>query len=255
MTQERGFGSADPGRALMRDPRRGACSRRDWKMLTFGLRTASDILAGFGLPPPPPGRGRYYSICPQCSPTRSSTAHRKSMCLGITIDAKGVKFGCNHCGWTGGALFETKANGHAGGASPFAAIYDYVDESGTLLFQVCRKHNKHEGFPQRRPDGKGGWVWNTKGIRKVLYRLPEVVEATSNERVILIVEGEKDVDAARKIGLVATCNPGGASKPGQAPKWLPEYSETLRGGYVVIISDHDDPGYAHADAIARMHGA
>jgi len=40
---------------------------------------------------------------------------------------------------------------------------------------------------------------------------------------VLIVEGEKDVEAARKLGLVATCNSGGAGK------WRDEYSEMLRG--------------------------
>jgi putative DNA primase/helicase len=39
----------------------------------------------------------------------------------------------------------------------FVAIYEYVDETGTLLFQVCRTPDKR--FLQRRPDGNGGWVW------------------------------------------------------------------------------------------------
>ncbi len=38
------------------------------------------------------------------------------------------------------------------------AIYDYVDETGQLLFQVVRLEG-HKFF-QRRPDGKGGWAKN-----------------------------------------------------------------------------------------------
>src|SRR5215831_4143177 len=36
--------------------------------------------------------------------------------------------------------------------------YDYRDETGELLFQVVRFDPK--GFRQRRPDGRGGWIWN-----------------------------------------------------------------------------------------------
>jgi putative DNA primase/helicase len=36
------------------------------------------------------------------------------------------------------------------------ATYDYRDESGNLLSQVCRFEPKD--FQQRRPDGKGGWI-------------------------------------------------------------------------------------------------
>ena len=39
---------------------------------------------------------------------------------------------------------------------------------------------------------KGGWVWSVKDVRHVPYRLPDVLEV--GDRVMLIVEGEKDVD-------------------------------------------------------------
>jgi hypothetical protein len=39
----------------------------------------------------------------------------------------------------------------------FTAAYDYTDEHGGLLFQVCRKPDKK--FPARKPDGAGGWAW------------------------------------------------------------------------------------------------
>src|SRR5579872_2504814 len=52
------------------------------------------------------------------------------------------------------------------------AIYDYRDERGEVLFQVVRGPGKR--FRQRRPDGCGGWLWNLSGVRRVLYRLPEL---------------------------------------------------------------------------------
>jgi putative DNA primase/helicase len=39
------------------------------------------------------------------------------------------------------------------------ATYDYVDETGALLFQVVRLAPKD--FRQRRPNGNG-WIWNLK---------------------------------------------------------------------------------------------
>jgi hypothetical protein len=212
-------------------------------------RTASDILREYGLSAPPAGKDRYYTTCPNCSPGRSR-AHQKARCLGITIDTEGVHFGCNHCGWRGGGYFNGKANDYDR-ASPFTAIYDYSDENGELLFQVCRRADKQ--FPQRRPDGKGGWIWGVANVRRVLYRLPELIEAISTERIVLIVEGEKDVENLRKLNVPATCNPGGASGPGQQPKWKAEYSsEFLREADIVIVPDNDDPGRAHAETIARL---
>jgi hypothetical protein len=209
------------------------------------MNTAETILKEFGLHPPSTAEGRYYTTCPKCSAARTR-AHQKSECLGITIDDQGVQFGCNHCDFKGGAFY--KPNGAA--RDPFIATYDYYDEDGKLLFQVCRTVGKE--FPQRRPDGNGGWVWGTKGVRKVLFHLNEVTEAIENKHAVLIVEGEKDVLSLERFGIVATCNPGGASEPGKKTKWRKEYSEALRGADVIIVPDHDPAGYAHADAIASM---
>jgi putative DNA primase/helicase len=118
------------------------------------------------------------------------------------------------------------------------ATYDYVDEHGTLVFQVVRYEPKD--FRQRRPDGRGGWIWNMDGVRRVLYRLPELLGAKS----VLIVEGEKDCEKARKLGVVATCNPGGAGK------WREEYSESLRGKRIALIADADEPGRKHTQQVA-----
>ena len=69
------------------------------------------------------------------------------------------------------------------------ATYDYVDESGDLLFQVVRKAGKQ--FSQRRPDGNGGWVWKLDGTRRLPYRLPRVLEAAANGQRVYIAEGER----------------------------------------------------------------
>lgn len=124
------------------------------------------------------------------------------------------------------------------------AVYDYTDESGNLLFQVCRAPDKQ--FPQRVPDAsrKSGWRWSLGDTRRVIYRLPKVIESVADGETIYIAEGEKDVHALEAAGVVATCNPGGAGK------WRPEFAEFLRDARVRIIADKDKPGQAHARQVA-----
>lgn len=124
------------------------------------------------------------------------------------------------------------------------AVYDYTDEQGTLLFQVCRTVGKQ--FPQRVPDAsrKGGWRWSLGDARRVPYRLPKLIEAVGNGELIYICEGEKDVHAIEAAGMTATCNPGGAGK------WRPEYAEFFRDAIVIIVADRDKAGQAHARQVA-----
>lgn len=121
--------------------------------------------------------------------------------------------------------------------------YDYRDESGQLLYQVVRYEPKD--FRQRRPDGQGGWIWNLDGVRRVLYRLQELLQANPDNWVF-IVEGEKDVDRLYDEGLVATtCVMG-------AVKWDDNYSEFLNDrSRIAIIPDNDQSGKRHAKQIAE----
>jgi hypothetical protein len=130
-----------------------------------------------------------------------------------------------------------------------AAIYDYRDEKGSLLYQVLRYVPKT--FKQRRPDGRGGWISNLNGTRRVLYRLSQLLSALAErpDRRVLIAEGEKDVDRLRSLGFLATTNPGGAGK------WRDEYSVFLRGNHVILLPDNDEPGRLHREQVARsLHG-
>ncbi len=121
-------------------------------------------------------------------------------------------------------------------------MYDYCGADGDLLFQVVRFAPKD--FRQRRPDGKGGWIWNMQGVGLVPYRLPDVVAAREKGETIWIVEGEKDVEAVRGHGLVGTCNPGGAGK------WREEFVKYFADAKVAIAPDNDAAGNAHAEQIA-----
>ena len=125
------------------------------------------------------------------------------------------------------------------------ATYDYHDPQGKLVFQVCRTDTKE--FPQRRPDGAGGWTWRMTGIKRYPYNLPQVLQAET----VVVVEGEKDADAIERLGFVGTTSPGGASEPGKKQKWRPDYNPYFHGKQVIIFPDNDPPGRAHAHNVAR----
>jgi 5S rRNA maturation endonuclease (ribonuclease M5) len=116
--------------------------------------------------------------------------------------------------------------------------YDYEDESGKRLYQAVRYEPKD--FRQRRRVN-GEWVYNLEGVKRVLYNLPEVIEAGK----VYLVEGEKDVESLRNIGLVATCNPMGAGK------WKAEYNSYFTGKEVIILPDNDKVGRDHAESVAQ----
>lgn len=137
------------------------------------------------------------------------------------------------------------------GPRRIAAEYDYVSASGDLLFQALRFDPKD--FRQRRPDGRGGWIWNVSGLTPVLYHLPDVLAAVQAGKPVYVCEGEKDADALRQLGQAATTVPMGAkSKPEQ---WLESYTQALLGANVVILEDNDEAGRIHAGiAAAALHG-
>jgi hypothetical protein len=126
------------------------------------------------------------------------------------------------------------------------AVYTYADEAGEILYQVCRTADKQ--FPVRVPDAskKSGYRWNLTGVRRVLYRLPQLIEGVADGELIYVVEGEKDALALVGAGCVATCPPGGSNEA----VWLPEYSRYFEGAIVRVIADADKPGRAHAHRIA-----
>lgn len=136
------------------------------------------------------------------------------------------------------------ANGHAlQRKRKIVETYDYRSAEGNVVYQGVRYDPKD--FAQRRPDGRGGYIWNLDGVERVLYRLPELLAANGDETVY-VPEGEKDVDPLAKQGLVATTNPQGAGK------WRDEYTAALKGRHVAILQDNDEEGRKHAEKVARL---
>ena len=130
--------------------------------------------------------------------------------------------------------------------SDVVAEYPYVDEQGEILYVVERLFPK--SFRQKRPDGQGGWVYRLNDVRRIPYRLPNVLAAAARGDTVYVVEGEKDVAAIERVGSTATTNSGGAGK------WRSDYSKHLSGAQVVVVADADDAGRKHARQVAASVG-
>lgn len=131
--------------------------------------------------------------------------------------------------------------------------YDYTDADGNVVMQALRLRytNGEKTFRQRRPDPSkpGEWINNVDGVEPVLYHLPRLLESLAAERRVYIVEGEKDVETLESLGYTATTNVGGAGK------WKDSYSALFANADVAILPDNDEPGKAHAQAIAQSLAA
>ena len=194
----------------------------------------------------PRGKG---ARCSGFTTNDGTYAHCSREELAGSIEANGAGLfahrlaGSCHCGTSHGPADDTCT------FSTLEATYPYTDESGRLLFEVVRKSGKQ--FRQRKPDGAGGWEWKLNGVRRVPYRLRELLES-ANERTVYIVEGEKDVETLERRGHLATTNPGGAGK------WsaVAEVAATaLQGRDVVVIADSDEVGRKHAREVeASLRG-
>jgi hypothetical protein len=185
----------------------------------------------------PTARGEHVAWCPFHPDGQGKPPHEPN----LYVSTRG--FICHACGQKGGLR---KLARHFGISLPSTsgeaeATYDYRDEQGNLLFQVVRFPGKR--FAQRRRDGNGEWIWNLRGVRRVLYRLPDLI--VKPDTAVFLVEGEKDADRLAMAGLTTTTNPGGAGK------WRTDFAAMLRGRDVIILPDNDEPGQKHAEQVAR----
>jgi len=205
------------------------------------MTSAADILRSAGITTKSTAPGRYYAICPQCSANRKP-AHQKLQCLGITIDEKGVTWGCNHCNWKGGGSYEPYPAKKNGGSLPFVAQYIYRQADSAPYLKVCRTAEKQ--FPQFHWDGSG-WKKGKPNGPKIPYRLPELL-AASVGTTIYFCEGEKDADAVHALGLLGTtCSEG-------APNgWREELAPWFKDRHVVVLPDNDLAGRKLARKVAK----
>ncbi len=191
-------------------------------------------------------KNKFTTRCPRCN---------KGGYLNVEIKKDAVVWFCHNCEEGGGEHYEQHApNNGGGGLGPIKVIHQYPDENGQLLFETVRFEplNKPKVFRARQsPEQK---PWSVDGVRRVLFRLDELVADIALNHVVFVVEGEKDVNTLRGHGIPATTNPFGAvsdKKQQNGSGWLQSYSETLRGADVVVCGDNDEPGREHVRIVAR----
>ncbi|WP_226963954.1 hypothetical protein [Nostocoides sp. F2B08] len=122
--------------------------------------------------------------------------------------------------------------------------YPYLDHEGRLVQEVLREEctaegNRHKQFRQLFVTREGRRVRRKpEGFYPVLYRAPQVAAAVKAGQEVWLLEGEKDVHTAERLGLVATTNTqGGKSFPADL---VDEFANAL----VVVVLDRDSTGWA-----------
>lgn len=115
--------------------------------------------------------------------------------------------------------------------------YLYERSNGDPWFWVDRLYPK--SFRQRLPGTERGdreaYKRGLQGREPILYRAPRTWRAMqAGNATVWLVDGEKDVEACERVGLVATCPPGGGKQ------WRDTYTQFLRRAHrVVIVADQD----------------
>jgi hypothetical protein len=144
-------------------------------------------------------------------------------------------------------LFDSEPTGRTPWIDRLVQVYEYTDEESQTLYGNARLYPK--GFLSVQPDGRGDWIPGLKGVeRRVLYRLPEVIEAVAEGRPIWLTEGEKDADTLRSLGQTATTHAGGVKS------WKPhshQLRSPLAGATVNVWRDADKPGVNWSHDVVR----
>lgn len=121
--------------------------------------------------------------------------------------------------------------------------WKYYDLNGKYVYSAMRLDIP--GKPKKMWMQAGNKK-SLNGIKRILYNIQNVQEAIVNEDIIFIVEGEKQVENLKKLGLTGTTNPQGAEK------WNDSYSMSLTWAITCILPDNDHPGQMHGKKVAGL---
>ena len=171
----------------------------------------------------------------------------------------------------------SKPKGTAWDRSKAQDYYRYTDELGQEICTVWRFVDRfgHKAVPPDHPcicqsmpnvecesGCENGRVWGAKGLRRVLYRLPDVIQSS----LCFIVEGEKNADdLSRAMALYISKNKGFrmgrlildhvavTTNIGGSSGWKPEYNygRFFTGRIVIKLGDNDTAGRMHDQAVCR----
>ena len=130
---------------------------------------------------------------------------------------------------------------------PMIDYYHYEDEEGRYLFTKLRfqESDGEKAIRYGQLNKQKDFMKLGKGCRAgSLYNLPALLEAIRRGFPVYIVEGEKDVETMKRLGLTAT-TAGGTSD------WKKDYAKYFIGARVVILPDNDKPGQDLAGKIEK----
>lgn len=120
------------------------------------------------------------------------------------------------------------------------ARYDYKDEQGKYLYSNIRLANNEGKKTFRQGIIQGDRIkLGLNDVEKTLYNLPTILKTIREYKdrfPIFIVEGEKDVETMKRLGLFNTTTAGGAKG------WRETYARYFIGADVVILPDNDEAG-------------
>ncbi len=154
---------------------------------------------------------------------------------------------------SGDAVRPASTSAPAQPAQTLVAIYDYraaAEPAGPVVAQKARYEGRDGSkvFRWRRA-GEERWI-GLDGLTLdslALWGAETLLDLAAEEPVV-IVEGEKAVEAARSLGLVALCHAGGAS----TTRFAPEALAPLTGRDVILWPDNDAPG---RELMTRLYAA
>lgn len=166
--------------------------------------------------------GEWKAICPKHDDKNPS----------LSINEEKQVYHCFGCGFSG-QLYKKQR---------IVALYDHYDEDGNFVYQIVRYDPK--GFTYRVKGEDGNWVYNAKDIKKILYCLPELIEAPKNKPIIF-VEGGKDVDNVRDLGFESTTY---FLVKGE---WPEEFNKYFADRIVILCPDNDETGRQYSYNIGK----
>jgi len=183
----------------------------------------------------PKGRGaQFTAVCP------AHNDRRPSLSVGEGEDGNALvkcQAGCetpavlNLIGLDMSDLFPTKTYRRP----EVQREHIYQDENGEPLYKVCKFKPKRWASFRADPRTQGGWSPGLGGVRRVPYRLPELLDSTGTGVPVWCCEGERDADTAVDLGMVATA----AASNG----WQKAELAALQGRQCIVVCDQDPPGY------------
>lgn len=175
----------------------------------------------------------YTALCPSHNDNRSSLSITESS------DNKVLFYCFAGCSYSQILDSLNLPNNKNGNRKEIERIYDYTDESGNILFQNVRYKGKD--FRWRRLEKNGNHLWNLNGVRRIPYRLMDLVKLKPNENFVM-AEGEKDADTLTGNGLISTNH----------KNWKPEFNYLLKDKKVVLFQDRDEAGIKQIEKVVKL---